>query len=1501
MFKIRIKNSPSDKKTGDQDEYGLVRNLSSMQNTSNEVRVNDKMGAVPRDKATIEVEGGESVIGDVNKDGNMELMHFVGKKHSQGGVPVDVPEGSFVFSDTKSLTIKDKEVLEKIFGLTYRKQGYTPGAISKNFDINKYIQILKDENADEIAKRTAAEMLKKNKEKLGILAFIQESMKGFPDGIPTIAEEVMAQMGVDPEQLMQEAQPEQPQEGQPQEGGNPMEGMSPEEQEMMMQMMQQQGGAPMGEGMPMQKYGGLTQYVEGGNNVSQALELQKVGYNADPLVNNQVQTKIPGVNMNPFIYNANYENIYDSLRNNPVEGFENSGFEQGKIYTFKSRPGSYYKIGEDGRLHIKNEGTGWQYKPMEDPEGKRRQVLEAGFDSGLTREFVKSKAKTKESSNPSQLGFPGGNNQIKQFVEDNPENRVAYDIYKKALDSKDPVQMMDAIEALKKTEDRTPWYSASWLPMSDEDKMQDMQDILRQEALKVLNEKEKKKITTSFRPEQVIQKMDDLISYYEKASQKEADVNKKLYAATQLEKIKDYKNTLTKNNLYKNWYNDTKQSRVVTSDDFLGTNLGNPITDKDLGFFIDENAPNKSIMNMLEYIDQKHAKIKNTKANTLAFKNMYETRINGGGDTISFGSSDNAFESDLNNINKVYNRMTDLSSQSSVSKEVNERVQLPDMPDYTYKVDNSKDALDRWGHPVYVRIDGNGGEETEHDPIIYQRLHNAFKAKGKTYAFSAPSDPSTVQETPQVVVQEPTAKEILRNAVVKPKATVSNQGSVQQPQQQVQPQGKYEGGLSDDDFNNLFKMYGGEMDMYEDGGVIDSYGHMIKLPKSYLQRFDDGGFVSQGKKTAKINNVDTEVEIFVKTFGDGTELQVVKDTTGKVISKRALPKGATNGISLRIDQDLYRGLTEKVTADNLTDEEKTYIKSKWGNNIDEYLKFQNTRAGLYRDPEVVKAISAQYKDIVNNQGNRYFTGKDDKTRNYFANLTDNDSKKSYSETLKSLTEEDMMQQLLSQEERNARLRALGYKAEEGDQEVAGFSNKAEYKRWKKDPRAYQLSGHTLNFIEANQDQLNDLDFKKGYQGQTAYLAYVKALLNDPRYKDKYKEFQSGKGDEGVLGLSSKISGSEGYSTNTTLGQFLGFEPIENPEQNKENEKETPQGKWYCVDGQVVQGTVDASGKETAPTGTKVEGPYNDKGSAEAVCKTKSTDFERKGPEYGGWFAPDIVNYGTALGQRTPFTLPSLDQMQAPPSGYDTLNPITHIASITGASKQYSDQLANTMDPTVAAAAASNFDFDALARGIAKVEIDNNTIANNAYDKIAARNMQVDQFNTGARRQYKADVATAIEERARDMNNKDAMLAKLYGQGWWNAARDEGNRARFPQAKHINRITGDFEFSGDGKDPLEPDTSGGYNNTADATTAANAEYQRVFDARKTAGDDDATAKTKAEAAMKQVYNDHNYYRSSKNRNQQDAYAGTFGGFNSPYQKYGGSLNFSAPDYDFFFGE
>ena len=216
MFKVRIKTSPeggTHKMTGDQEGYGLVRNNNAIQTSPQSVKVNNKMGAIPRDEANIEVEGGESVIGDVNQDGTMELMHFQGKRHSEGGIPVNIPEGSFIFSDTKSLAIKDREVIEKIFNLPFRKQGYTPGEISKKYEINAYIEVLKDENADPLAKRSAAEMLKKNKQKLGILAFIQESMKGFPDGIPAIAEDVLSTMGIDPNQMAEQFAPQQPQQG----------------------------------------------------------------------------------------------------------------------------------------------------------------------------------------------------------------------------------------------------------------------------------------------------------------------------------------------------------------------------------------------------------------------------------------------------------------------------------------------------------------------------------------------------------------------------------------------------------------------------------------------------------------------------------------------------------------------------------------------------------------------------------------------------------------------------------------------------------------------------------------------------------------------------------------------------------------------------------------------------------------------------------------------------------------------------------------------------------------------------------------------------------------------------------------------------------------------------------------------------------------------------------------------------------------------------------------
>jgi hypothetical protein len=209
MYNIKLKSVPNKAKTGSQLDYSLVdRNTLFLKpNTPVDSDVKNTMGAVPRDKANIEAEGGETIVGDINNDGYLEHQTIVGKRHTQGGVPLNVPEGSFIFSDTKKMIIKDPEVLA-IFGMKPNKAGYTPAEIAKKYNINDFIAILKDETKDKYSKETAQIMLQSNLKKLGMLALIQESMKGFPDGIPAIAESVMGQMQGGQESLEQEA-PEQ--------------------------------------------------------------------------------------------------------------------------------------------------------------------------------------------------------------------------------------------------------------------------------------------------------------------------------------------------------------------------------------------------------------------------------------------------------------------------------------------------------------------------------------------------------------------------------------------------------------------------------------------------------------------------------------------------------------------------------------------------------------------------------------------------------------------------------------------------------------------------------------------------------------------------------------------------------------------------------------------------------------------------------------------------------------------------------------------------------------------------------------------------------------------------------------------------------------------------------------------------------------------------------------------------------------------------------------------
>jgi hypothetical protein len=125
-------------------------------------------------------------------DGGLEHMKISGPRHSQGGVPLNVPEGSFVFSDTKKMKIKDPAILAK-FGKSMKKGGITPAQIAKQYDINKYKAVMEDPYADPLAKATAQLMVKNYESKLGQLALVQEGMKGFPGGIPQVAQNAMPQ------------------------------------------------------------------------------------------------------------------------------------------------------------------------------------------------------------------------------------------------------------------------------------------------------------------------------------------------------------------------------------------------------------------------------------------------------------------------------------------------------------------------------------------------------------------------------------------------------------------------------------------------------------------------------------------------------------------------------------------------------------------------------------------------------------------------------------------------------------------------------------------------------------------------------------------------------------------------------------------------------------------------------------------------------------------------------------------------------------------------------------------------------------------------------------------------------------------------------------------------------------------------------------------------------------------------------------------------------------
>lgn len=158
---------------------------------------------VARAGANIEAEKGETAF-ILDEDGMPAHYKIGGKRHTEGGTPLNVPEDTFIFSDTKGMIIKDPQILSQ-FGETKPK---TPAKIAEKYDMNEFRKTLSDKSSDDVQRKTAEKMIENYTMLLGKLALVQESMKGFPQGIPMISQPYMIMNNIKPEDILPKQQNE---------------------------------------------------------------------------------------------------------------------------------------------------------------------------------------------------------------------------------------------------------------------------------------------------------------------------------------------------------------------------------------------------------------------------------------------------------------------------------------------------------------------------------------------------------------------------------------------------------------------------------------------------------------------------------------------------------------------------------------------------------------------------------------------------------------------------------------------------------------------------------------------------------------------------------------------------------------------------------------------------------------------------------------------------------------------------------------------------------------------------------------------------------------------------------------------------------------------------------------------------------------------------------------------------------------------------------------------
>ena len=283
--------------TGDQADYGLVTTPQEFYGQTNfnndkDQSVRYSLSSVAREDANVEAEGGETVLTDLSGDGQFGLYGITGPRHSSGGVPMFLPEQSFIYSDTSSMKMDKSELAE--FGIESRKKK-TPAQVSRNYQLNPFYAEINSQYADDISTRSAELMLKKNMSNLSKLAFGQEIKKNFEDGVPLAAYPYLTEQGIDPidfaatveEQTRQQKELEL------------IAQMPPQQQQQMLQMQammnsvdqpqqQQQGiGNPSAENAAMQDPSNLTPDQLAASDQQLMATLQRGGEKASDFYNKE--------------------------------------------------------------------------------------------------------------------------------------------------------------------------------------------------------------------------------------------------------------------------------------------------------------------------------------------------------------------------------------------------------------------------------------------------------------------------------------------------------------------------------------------------------------------------------------------------------------------------------------------------------------------------------------------------------------------------------------------------------------------------------------------------------------------------------------------------------------------------------------------------------------------------------------------------------------------------------------------------------------------------------------------------------------------------------------------------------------------------------------------------------------------------------------------------------------------------------------------------------------